>query len=128
MKKIPLRSLESSSSSSLTTTTPVNTSSHNSSWDEVRTVVFTIRMINYSKYNNYSNIPHFQSQPPSVTMQGGRGKSFFPVRAKSMTTGGGGGEGGGGVAGESSNNLNSFYSIPPPNFSFRPGVSTEKLL
>ena len=62
-------------------------------------------------------------------MQGGRGKSFFPVRSRSMAgAGAAGAGGGGGVTGDSSNNLNSFYNIPPPNFSFRPGVSTEKLL
>ena len=50
-------------------------------------------------------------------MQGGRGKSFFPVRSSA-----------GHLGPENSRKLNSFYSIPPPNFSFRPGVSTEKLL
>ena len=49
---------------------------------------------------------------PSLPMQGGKGKSFFPVNGAAGIT----------------RKINSFYSIPPPNFSFRPGVSNEKLL
>ena len=48
---------------------------------------------------------------PVHTMQGGRGKSFFPVSASQLSM-----------------KSSGFYSIPPPNFSFRPGVSNEKLL
>ena len=49
---------------------------------------------------------------PSLRMEGGKGKSFFPVRN------------GGGLT----RKINSFYSIPPPNFMFRPGISSEKLV
>jgi len=49
---------------------------------------------------------------PSLPMKGGKGKSFFPVRN------------GGGLT----RKINSFYSIPPPNFMFRPGISSEKLV
>ena len=54
----------------------------------------------------------WEESMPSLPMQGGKGKSFFPVkRARGITR-----------------KINSFYSIPPPDFSFRPGVSNEKLL
>ena len=112
--KYSLRSLE-SSSSSLTTVTPVNPSSHNSSWDEVRTQYIKLYMYLFNIYDVLYIYQPSQSQSSTVTMQGGRGKSFFPVRGNSR-------------CGETSSNLNSFYNIPPPNFSFRPGVSMEKLL
>ena len=57
-------------------------------------------------------ISSWEESMPSLPMQGGKGKSFFPVN---------------GAAGLS-RKINSFYSIPPPNFTFRPGVSNEKLL
>ena len=48
---------------------------------------------------------------PTNPLQGGKGKSFFPVNAARFTR-----------------KTNSFYSIPPPNFPFPPGVRNEKLV
>ena len=51
-------------------------------------------------------ISSWEDSLPSLPLQGGKGKSYFPVN---------------GAAGK----MNSFYSIPPPNYS---GVSSEKLV
>ena len=78
--KYSLRSLE-SSSSSLTTTTPVNTS-HNSSWDEVRTQYIKLYIyLIYMMYYIFINLP--SPSPPlwPCKAAGGRVSSLFVVIA-----------------------------------------------
>ena len=58
-----------------------------------------------------TRLSSWEAFPPSYPLQGGKGKSFFPVNAARFTR-----------------KTNSFYSIPPPNFPFPPGVRNEKLV
>ena len=58
-----------------------------------------------------TKLSSWEAFPPSYPLQGGKGKSFFPVNAVRLTR-----------------KTNSFYSIPPPNFPFPPGVRNEKLV
>ena len=69
---------------------------------------------NSSSTNSYDEraSSSWDDSMPSLPMQGGKGKSYFPVNGAAGLT----------------RKINSFYSIPPPNFSVRPGVSNEKLL
>ena len=69
---------------------------------------------NSSSTNSYDEraISSWEDSMPSLPMEGGKGKSYFPLN---------------GAVGLP-RKINSFYSIPPPNFSVRPGVSNEKLL
>ena len=69
---------------------------------------------NSSSTNSYDEraSSSWEDSMPSLPMQGGKGKSYFPVNGAAGLT----------------RKINSFYSIPPPNFSVRPGVSNEKLL
>ena len=74
--------------------------------------------IGFDGYNNsvwYKMTPSYCQHQPSITMQGGRGQSYFPVKTNSNNQ-------------QRQNNRNSLYSIPPPNFTFKPGVSGEKLV
>ena len=58
-----------------------------------------------------------EGQGAPVVLEGGRGKHFFPVRTNRKS----------GYL-ESSVTANSFYSIPPPDFTFSINISSEKLL
>ena len=68
----------------------------------------------------------FQHQT-SLQMQGGRGGSFFPVSA-SLRSAARDADTRDTRDTRDKTNRKSLYSIPPPDFKFKPGVSGEKLL
>ena len=58
-----------------------------------------------------TKLSSWEEFPSAYPLQGGKGKSFFPVNSAKLTR-----------------KINSFYFIPPPNFPYPPGVRNEKLV